>query len=134
MDGRNFITSTFEVKYKQVLHLLEDLIKDALRDKLRRYWFFGLTVPFLFPFRSFQVNPIPVLLPFRSFRSWTGLLHFSRNPGHFSERYGYPTVKSSTIPVFTGPYRSDTGLFVQDLYWTGFLKKDQCNAPVLDQL
>ena len=31
--------------------------------KLRRYWFFGLTVPFLLPFRSFQVNPVPVLLP-----------------------------------------------------------------------
>ena len=90
--------------------------------KLRRYWFFGLTVPFLFPFRSIQVNPVPVLLPFQSFRAWIGPLLFSRNPSHFSERDGYPTVKSGTIPpVFTGPYPSDTGLFVQDRYWTSFL-------------
>ena len=113
--------------------------------KLRRYWFFGLTVPFLLPFRSFQVTPVPVLSPFRSFLSWTGLLLFSGNPGHFPERDGYPTVKSGTIPVFTGPYRSlpvHTGLIplflcktsigpvfkkrtgVMHRYWTG-------NRPVL---
>ena len=37
--------------------------------KLRRYWFFGLTVPFLSPFRSFETGNVPVLLPFRSFQT-----------------------------------------------------------------
>ena len=82
----------------------------TVHSNLRRYRFFGLAVPFLWPLRLFRTSPVPVLWPFRLFQTSTVPVYFYYTGSEPPEQTGIVPVKTGTVPFLHWS-------FIMDRYW-----------------